>query len=100
MNALIQTAGVTPSSKQALINNYASAGRAATVRAFIETPEVEAAFSDRGFVSMLYFGFLRGDPDTTGFNNYLQKLQQTADPRQLVFDFIYSTEYRGRFGQP
>jgi hypothetical protein len=30
----------------------------------------------------------------------MQKMQQNGDPRPMIFDFIYSVEYRGRFAQP
>jgi hypothetical protein len=76
--------------------------RAQALRQIVETKEVEDKFYNRGFVSMMYFGFVRRDPDQTGFNNYMNNLNQAGDwnqkVRQMVFDFIYSTEYRGRFG--
>jgi hypothetical protein len=48
---------------------------------------------------MQYFGFLRRDPDTTGYNNWVTTLN--ADPgnyRHMIFGFLYSSEYRSRFG--
>ena len=48
---------------------------------------------------MEYKGYLRRDPDTIGYQNWVNTL--TADPsnyRHMVFGFIYSTEYRARFG--
>ena len=50
-------------------------------------------------VAMQYFGYLRRDPDTIGYNNWVTTL--TADPsnfRHMLFGFIYSAEYRQRFG--
>jgi hypothetical protein len=50
-------------------------------------------------VSIQYFGFLRRDPDTIGYQNNIETLN--ADPsnlRHMIFIFIYSTEYRSRFG--
>jgi len=50
-------------------------------------------------VAMQYFGYLRRDPDTIGYDNWVTTL--TADPsnfRHMIFGFIYSTEYRQRFG--
>jgi hypothetical protein len=100
VDALIQRSGVTPASRQQLIDNYATVGRAATLRAFIETPEVQAAFFDRAFVTMLYFGFLRRDAEQAGFDFWLQKLQQTNhDFRFLINGFLRSDEYRYRFAQ-
>ena len=90
--------GVTPASRQTLINNYATAGRAKTLRAFIETPEVQANFVDRAFVTMLYFGFLRRDPEPGGFDFWMQKLNSTnKDYRFMVGGFLNSDEYRFRF---
>jgi uncharacterized repeat protein (TIGR01451 family) len=100
VNALVQQSGVTPENKQQLIDNYAVVGRAATVRAFMETPEVQAAFVDRGFVTMLYFGYLRRDAEPGGFDFWMQKLIETNhDYRQLVGGFIDSDEFRYRFAQ-
>jgi hypothetical protein len=73
---------------------------AQVLRDIVESKEVEDQFFVRGFVSMMYFGFLRRDADPVGFDNYVLKLNQTGDPRAMVFDFIYSSEYRGRFGKP
>ncbi len=61
---------------------------------------MEDKFFIQGFVSMQYFGYLRRDPDTTGYNNWVTTL--TNDPgnyRHMIFGFIYSNEYRQRFGQ-
>ena len=51
------------------------------------------------FVAMQYFGYLRRDPDSIGFNNWVATL--TADPnnfRHMIFGFLFSDEYRHRFG--
>jgi hypothetical protein len=48
---------------------------------------------------MQYFGYLRRDPDTIGFQNWLDTLN--ADPsnfRHMIFGFLFSTEYLQRFG--
>ena len=100
VDTLIQKSGITPASKQSLINNYATVGRAATLRAFLETPEVQAAFVDRAFVTMLYFGFLRRDAEAGGFAFWMQKLNDSnRDYRLLVGGFINSDEYRFRYAQ-
>ena len=69
-----------------------------TLRAFIERQEVFDKFFNRGYASMLYFAHLRRDPDTVGFTNYVLMLDTTGNYRKATFDFIYSPEYRGRFG--
>jgi hypothetical protein len=46
-----------------------------------------------------YFGYLRRDPDTIGYDNWVTTL--TNDPsnfRHMIFGFLFSDEYRGRFG--
>ena len=50
-------------------------------------------------MSIQYFGFLRRDPDTTGYQNNVNTLNANPNNlRHMIFIFIYSTEYRGRFG--
>jgi hypothetical protein len=73
--------------------------RAQVLREIVELPSVTDKFFIRAFVAMQYFGYLRRDPDTLGYNNWVTTL--TADPsnfRHMIFGFIYSDEYRHRFG--
>jgi hypothetical protein len=57
---------------------------------------------------MQYFAYLHRDPDAAGWNDWLDVLVNgrpslgiaPGDYRHLIFGFIYSTEYRKRFGQP
>ncbi|HEX8853673.1 MAG TPA: S8 family serine peptidase, partial [Pyrinomonadaceae bacterium] len=103
VEALLQTAGLPNHPSKATLMAALQAGqksRAQVLREIVESRAAESRFFIRGFVSMQYFGYLRRDPDTVGFEGYVLKLAQTGDPRQMVFDFIYSTEYRGRFGTP
>ncbi len=83
-----------------LVNDMATSVKtpAETLRAFMESPAIFDAFYNRGFVSMLYFGYLHRDPDTVGFNNWLNQLNSDNNFRSLTFGFIFSDEYRGRFG--
>jgi CSLREA domain-containing protein len=100
VEALTLRSGVTPASKQQLIDNYNTVGRAKTLRAFIETPEVQAQFFDRGFITFLYFGFLRRDAEPGGFQFWMDKFNQTnRDRRLLVEGFLNSDEYRFRLAQ-
>jgi hypothetical protein len=80
--------------------------RAQVVQAVVEDAQLVAAESNRAFVLMQYFGYLRRNPndpqdiDYTGFDFWLSKLNQfdgnfvTAD---MVKAFISSGEYRQRF---
>ena len=50
---------------------------------------------------MEYFGYLRRDPDTAGFNFWLNKLNAFGGnfiAAEMVKAFITSNEYRQRFG--
>lgn len=47
-----------------------------------------------------YFGFLRRDPDESGYQFWLNQLNQFAgnfEPAQMVKAFINSDEYQARF---
>jgi hypothetical protein len=73
--------------------------RAQVLREIVESKAVEDKFFIRAFVAMQYFGYLRRDPDTIGYNNWVTTL--TNDPsnfRHMIFGFLFSTEYHGRFG--
>jgi hypothetical protein len=73
--------------------------RAQVLREIVESQIVADRFFNRAFVTMQYFGYLRRDPDTVGFQNWLNTLN--ADPnnfRHMIFGFLFSTEYRQRFG--
>jgi hypothetical protein len=54
------------------------------------------------FVMMEYFGYLRRDPDESGFQFWLQKLTQfngNFEQAEMVKAFITSSEYRIRSRQ-
>ena len=100
VDKLEQTGGVTISNKADLVAalNGGTQTRAQVLRTVIESSAVFNKFFNRGFVTMQYFGYLRRDPDTIGFANWVNTLN--ADPsnfRHMIFGFIYSTEYRNRF---
>jgi len=49
---------------------------------------------------MQYFGYLRRDPDTAGFDFWLSKLNQfngNFEQAEMVKAFLVSGEYRNRF---
>ncbi len=101
VNTLEQNAEITLSNKAALVaaldGNQKT--RAEVLREIVELKAVEDRFFIRAFVAMQYFGYLRRDPDTIGYNNWVATL--TAEPsnfRHMIFGFLFSTEYRGRFG--
>ena len=79
---------------------------AQTLRTFMEQQVVYDKFFFRGFVAMQYFGYLRRDPDAGGYNDWVDVITngrgqvQRGDYRHLIFGFVYSPEYRERFGAP
>ena len=100
VDKLEQNAEVTLSNKAALVTalNNSSKTKAQVLREIAELQSVFDKFLNRGFVSLEYFGYLRRDPDTIGYANWVATLD--ADPnnfRHMVFGFIYSDEYRNRF---
>jgi hypothetical protein len=58
---------------------------------------------------MQYFGYLRRDPEPKGYDDWVdvltngratpEKVYQPGDFHHLINGFIYSLEYRGRFGR-
>jgi hypothetical protein len=60
---------------------------------------VDRKFNE-AFVMMEYFGYLRRDPDASGFAFWLNKLNEFGgnfEQAEMVQAFIVSGEYRGRF---
>jgi hypothetical protein len=101
VDALEMNAEVVLADKAALVAalNANQKTRAQVLREIVELPSVTDKFFIRAFVAMQYFGYLRRDPDTIGYANWVTTL--TADPsnfRHMIFGFIYSDEYRHRFG--
>ena len=101
VNALESNAQVTLANKQALIDalNLGTMSRADVLRNVVESQVVFDKYIVNAFVTMEFFGYLRRDPDLNGYQNWVNTL--TADPnnyRHMIFGFIYSTEYRQRFG--
>ncbi|HEX8284923.1 MAG TPA: TIGR03118 family protein [Pyrinomonadaceae bacterium] len=81
--------------------NGATLTRATVLRAVAEAEELQAREFNAAFVAMQYFGYLRRDPDTAGFNFWLAKLNAFGGNFQnaeMVKAFINSAEYRQRFG--
>jgi hypothetical protein len=84
------------------------AKRAQALRAVAENATLKANETNRAFVLMQYFGYLRRNPDDapdadyTGYDFWLTKLNQFNGnfvQAEMVKAFITSAEYRQRFGQ-
>jgi hypothetical protein len=81
--------------------------RAQVLRAVADDPDLFNAESNRAFVLMQYFGYMRRNPndpqdtDYTGYDFWLTKLNQFNGNfvnAEMVKAFITSGEYRQRFG--
>jgi hypothetical protein len=84
------------------------AKRAQVLRTVAENATLQQRESNRAFVLMQYFGYLRRSPhdapdaDYTGYDFWLRKLEQFDGnfvQAEMVKGFIQSDEYRHRFGQ-
>ena len=79
--------------------NAATLTRPQLVRAIVDSDEVSNAEFRPAFVAMQYFGYLRRDPETAGYNAWLNYLNANpADFYTMVNGFANSGEYRLRFG--
>lgn len=102
-------------SRQELINLRASGALTVgqTLKAFVEQQVVYDTCFTRGEVTMMYFAFLRRDPDLNdpnllGWKDWVDVFTNgrpsagisPRDIHHLIFGFIYSEEYRKRFGRP
>ena len=96
---------LTASERNALVTglNNSTETRATVLRKVAENAAFSQREFNRAFVLMQYFGYLRRDPDSSGFNFWLAKLNSFGGDfrrAEMVKAFINSTEYRQRFGQP
>jgi hypothetical protein len=75
--------------------------RATVLRKVAEFQFLQTREFNNAFVTMQYFGYLRRDPDTSGFNFWLGKLNSFGGSftnAEMVKAFTASSEYRQRFG--
>lgn len=88
-------------------------GRAAAMQSVIESGSGYNAMYNQSFVLMQYFGYLRRDPDQSGYDFWLNKVNSFSQPNEdmrddnqalarvqraeMVRAFVESIEYRGRF---
>jgi subtilisin-like proprotein convertase family protein len=118
VDALFANAGVTPSTtdRTAAINEFGAASNTADtaargrgLRRVAENSILKQQETNRAFVLMQYFGYLRRNADDPpeaglnfdGYNFWLGKLNQFNGNfvnAEMVKAFIISGEYRGRFG--
>lgn len=109
VNALIArvntTSGLNLSTRAEELNNEYKAGtnqtdsRARVLIRLIEYPEYRQVEFNPAFVLAQYFGYLRRDPDDSGYQFWLNVLnnQVPNNHRAMVCAFLTSTEYQTRF---
>jgi hypothetical protein len=103
VNELERTAQVTldPTFKASLVAalDDGTKTRDVVLRDIAETAVVQNRYFTEAFVAMQYFGYQRRDPDQASFLILVGQLNQDFNlTRKMVFDFIFSDEYRVRFG--
>jgi hypothetical protein len=118
VDALFSNGAVTPSAtdRNAAINEFGGAGntadvaaRARALRRVAENSTLKQQETNKAFVLMQYFGYLRRNPndppeanlDFGGYNFWLGKLNEFNGNfvnAEMVKAFIVSGEYRHRFG--
>jgi endonuclease G len=82
--------------------NHNTMTRAAVLSQVVENEGFVRSKSNQMFVMMEYFGYLRRDPDESGYAFWLKKLNQfdgNFEQAEMVKAFIRSGEYRDRFRQ-
>jgi subtilisin family serine protease len=99
VDTLLNTAGVTLSSRQSMIDglNNSTLTRAVVLRQIVESAEVSTKYNHQAYAVMEYFGYLRRQPDAF-YLDWIAVLDQSNDPRGMVTGFVNSLEYRNRFG--
>jgi subtilisin family serine protease len=88
--------------RNALVNGLTNdtLTRAGVLRQVVENEGFTRAKLNQMFVMMEYFGYLRRDPDDSGYQFWLNKLNQFGgnfEQAEMVKAFLVSGEYRARF---
>jgi uncharacterized delta-60 repeat protein len=106
VDTLIAHTGVAfaQSERDALVSDLAGTRltRAAVLLRIAADERFATARHNEAFVMMEYFGYLRRDPDESGYAFWLNKLNQfdgNFERAEMVKAFLVSIEYRSRFGQ-
>jgi hypothetical protein len=106
VDALISHTGVafSQSDRSSLVDGLTNGTltRAGALRQIAENEGFVSAKRNAAFVMMEYFGYLRRDADASGYQFWLNKLNQFGgnfEQAEMVKAFINSGEYRQRFVQ-
>jgi hypothetical protein len=103
VDRLIANTGVTISNRDQLVAdlNALTKTRADVLNDIVGNPNFlnNVTTFNRAFVLTEYFGYLRRNPETAGFNAWITFLAaHPGDFRTMVNGFLNSLEYRLRFG--
>lgn len=95
---------ITGAERDALVQDLiiGAVSRSDVLARLVENPAFSRAEYNSAFVLMQYFGYLRRDPDSIGFNFWSSKLNEFDGNfvnAEMVKAFLISSEYRRRFGQ-
>ena len=106
VDSLIAHTGVsfTTNERDSLVSDLTlgTLTRAGVLQRIAEDERFVKAKSNKTFVMMEYFGYLRRDPDASGYQFWLDKLNQfdgNFERAEMVKAFLVSGEYRGRFAR-
>lgn len=66
----------------------------------VVNPGGNPPFNNAEFVRLCYVLYLHRNPDPGGYNQWLNILNSTGDYNRIIKEFVTSTEYLARFGQP
>lgn len=104
VDAAIQTMQVRSgmfmtSLRDGLLSDYDSGGRSLVVRHAAEAGMFVSAEYNKAFVLMEYFGYLQRGEDQSGYNFWLNALNQggASNYQGMVCSFLTSAEYQNRF---
>jgi hypothetical protein len=97
---LMANASVTALNREALVSELDRhvKTRAQVLQTIVNENETMDRCRAEAFVMMQFFANLARDPKPEEYQERLRSIMTTGDYRQVVFDFIYSVEYRKRFG--
>ena len=104
VDALLQTmttrSGADVSSlRDTMLSDYDTGGRSLALRDAVQANAFAQAEYNKAFVLMEYFGYLRRNPDTGGYDFWLDVLngREAGNYRGMVCAFLTSSEYQLRF---
>ncbi len=99
VDTLSANAGTTLPNRDQLVSDLDTGAqtRAQVLREIVESPQVFNSLYNEGWVARCYYLYLRRGPDGGGFSAWMSTLNSTGDYRGIIFGFIYSSEYQGRF---